>query len=111
MKKIISVALVLMVIIGGVIWYNQTHFTGYVYRNSGISYDNGFARGDKWINTGEQRLYSFNELKELGKDHNVKISGFLGGPSGLVFELSEDTILVVPDLSFDSGIAESYGLF
>lgn len=111
MKKIISVALVLMAIIGGVIWYNQTHFMGYVYRDSGISYDDGLAKGYRWFKTGEQRLYSYNELKELGKDHKVRITGFLGGPSGLVFDLSEDTVLMVPGLSFDSGIAESYGLF
>lgn len=111
MKKIITIAVVMTVICGGIFWYNQTHFVGYVYVNSGTSYDDGIAKGDNWVMTGERSVYSYNELKELGKDHDVKLTGLLGGPTGLVFVLSEDTVLMVPGLSFDSGISETYSFF
>ena len=111
MKKIIAVILALTVITVGVIWYRQTHYVGYVYTDSGINYDDGICRGTRWVMTGEEKIYSYNQLKELGKSHEVKISGLMGGPKCLVFVLTEDTILVIPGLSFDSGIAKTYGLF
>lgn len=114
MKKVIIVALALAVIIGGVIVkvnYDNTHFMGYIYRNSGAKYDNGFAKGTHWFATGEKAIYSLDELRELGAEHTVRLTGLLGGPKGVAIELLDDTVLIVPGVGLGDHIAESYGLF
>ena len=112
MKRFIYVALVLALIIA--FWATlptQTRYTGYVYRNTGLTYDNGLTRGTNWVMTGETYSCSMDELKELGKTHTVRLTGLLGGVQGLIFELASDQVLMVPGLGLDSGVSESYGFF
>lgn len=114
MKKVICISLILIAVIGIIIAnvdYDNTHFTGYIYRNSYAEYDDGFAKGTTWVATGEQNIYSLNELRELGKDHRVRLTGLLGGPKGVAIELLSDTVLIVPGVGLGDHIAESYGLF
>ena len=114
MKKVIIVTLVLAVVIGINVLkvnYDNTHFMGYIYRDSGLEYNNGISKGSQFIATGEKAIYSLDELRELGKDHKVKLTGLLGGPMGVAIELLNDTVLIVPGITLEHKIADSYGFF
>lgn len=113
MKKFVGIMLVLVLIICGVtlakVNYDRTHYTAYVYQR-GNSFDTGMMKGDKWNPTGETINYTWDELVELVND-GVRVSWQgMNGINAIGFTITKDLALVVPELGFDCGIAETYAV-
>ena len=111
MKKLVGIMLVVL-ILGGValvVNYDRTHYTAYVYQR-GNSFDTGMMKGDSWNPTGEKINYSWNELVDLVND-GVRVSWHgLNGVNAIGFTLTKDIALLVPELDFTCGIAETYAV-
>ena len=112
MKKVIVVLVALAIIVGGVfagVNFMRTHYIGRIYTR-GVEFENGFAKGFQWTDSGERMIYTIGDLKDLAEDCRVSIHGWGSNGVTMGFTLTEDTALVVSGLSLDDGISETYYL-
>lgn len=116
MKKSVKVTIItiLVMVLAGAGIAQATYFsgyrTGYIYTSTGEEFDNGFTKGKTWRWNGEKELWTIDELKDLAKTCRVTLTGMFYELDGLGFTLSDNKVLVVPGLSLDDGIAETYYL-
>jgi hypothetical protein len=113
MKKVIVVLVALAIAAIGcafdVAELMRTYRIGQIYTRE-VEFENGFAKGFQWTDSGERMIYTIEELKDLAEDCRVSIQGWGSNGVTMGFTLTEDTALVVSGLSLDDGISETYYL-
>ena len=112
MKKYLVIAIVCVLAITGTIIakinYDNTHWTGYVYKQIWpLGRDRDFS---EWVITKEKSDYTLDEIRELADGNRVAFTGVLySGTPGVGIRTNDDTAIVFPGLDWTlTGVKEWY---